>query len=214
MNKNSLIWGAVILVLIAAFYVIASISKNAGDSGNEDFNVLSSQDSDGSLSIQSSLPAQSSSVPEASPALGTIPEGTTPGLRAVDFTLTGLDGQKVSLSNFRGKNVYLNFFATWCPPCKSEMPYMEKLSKEYKDKNLVVIAVDLGEGRDTVEDFISKNQYSFKVLLDSKQTVAEKYAVTSIPASYFIDKNGIITEAVVGALDESKMKRYIDSLYK
>jgi Peroxiredoxin len=134
--------------------------------------------------------------------------------KAIDFTLKDLDGNKVSLSDFKGKNVYINFFATWCPPCKGEMPDIENVYKEFKDKDLVVLAVDLGEQTETVKNFIESNKYSFKVLLDSDTSVAEKYNISAIPVSLFIDKNGNIKAKRVGAITEDEMKANIEKLYK
>lgn len=131
---------------------------------------------------------------------------------APDFALTDLDGNKVSLSDFRGQYVYLNFWASWCSPCKSEMPDIEKMHKEFKEEGLVVLAVDMGEGRAAVEEFIGSNGYTFRVLLDPDQSAAEKYGVTAIPASYFIDRDGNIAEKRVGALSEEQMRTIIQQM--
>lgn len=131
---------------------------------------------------------------------------------APDFTLTDLDGKKVSLSDFRGQYVYLNFWASWCSPCKGEMPDIEKMHKEFKEEGLVVLAVDMGEGKAEVEEFIKSSGYTFRVLLDPDQSAAEKYGVTAIPASYFIDRDGNIAEKKVGALSEEQMRTIIQQM--
>ena len=132
--------------------------------------------------------------------------------KALDFTLKDLEGNTVSLSDYKGENVYVNFFATWCPPCKGEMPDIEKISQKYKDKDLVVLAVDLGEDRDTVKNFIAENNLSFKVLLDSDQTATELYQITSIPVSVFIDKKGNVVAKKVGAMTGGEMELYVKML--
>lgn len=136
----------------------------------------------------------------------------TPKTKAIDFKLKDLNGKEVSLSDFKGKKVYLNFFATWCPPCKAEMPEIQKLYDETKDSDLVILAVDLGEDNETVNSFINNKKYTFNVLLDSNNVVAQKYQITSIPVSYFIDKDGNIVDKHLGGMTIEDMKNYINKL--
>lgn len=147
----------------------------------------------------------------------TKPIGINPNAiktKAIDFKLKDLDGKELSLSDLKGKKVFLNFWATWCPPCKAEMPEIEKLYAETKDTDLVIVAIEIGEPLSTVKSFIDSNKYSFKVLLDSDQSVASKYNIASIPTSYFIDANGNIISQNVGAMNIDKMKTYIKALDK
>lgn len=132
--------------------------------------------------------------------------------KAIDFKLKDLNGNELSLSDLKGKKVFLNFWATWCPPCKAEMPEIEKLYQETKDSDLVIVAVEIGEPLDTVKSFIDSNKYNFKVLLDPDQTVATKYNITSIPTSYFIDTDGNIASKHVGGMNIDQMKAYIKTL--
>lgn len=134
--------------------------------------------------------------------------------KAIDFKLKDLDGNEVSLSSLKGKKVFLNFWATWCPPCKAEMPEIEKLYQETKDSDLVILAVDIGENLNTVKPFINENKYNFKVLLDSDQSVASQYNIASIPTSYFIDADSNIVSTHIGAMTLDQMKSYIESLDK
>lgn len=134
--------------------------------------------------------------------------------KAIDFKLKDLDGKEVSLSSLKGKKVFLNFWATWCPPCKAEMPEIEKLYQETKDSDLVILAVDIGENLNTVKSFIDENKYNFKILLDSDQNVASQYNITSIPTSYFIDADGNIVATHIGSMTMDQMKSYIKSLDK
>jgi peroxiredoxin len=131
-------------------------------------------------------------------------------IKAPDFTLTDTQGNKVTLSELKGKKVFLNFWATWCPPCREEMPDIEKLYQETKDSDLVILAVNLGESKDIVTSFTDKNNYTFQVLLDSSQTVAVDYQIRSIPTSYFIDEEGYIQAGKIGAMTLEEMKNYVE----
>lgn len=93
-------------------------------------------------------------------------------IKAIDFKLKDLEGNEFSLSNLKGKRVFLDFWATWCPLCKAEMPEIEKLYQETKDSDLIIVAVDIGESLNTIKIFIDSNKDNFKVLLDSDQSVA------------------------------------------
>ncbi|KNY28091.1 TlpA family protein disulfide reductase [Pseudobacteroides cellulosolvens] len=188
MKKNILIWGTAIILVVVAIFVTTNYKKDNGRINN----------------ISESPQAGSQNKPSSN--------DTTEANKAIDFTLSDLDGNKVSLKDFHGKNVYLNFWATWCPPCRKEMPAIEKLYKEYKDKGLVVLAIDLGEDKETVKNFINENNYSFKVLLDSDQSIGSKYNISAIPVSYFIDKDGNIAAKRVGAIEEDEMRQYIKDL--
>ncbi len=128
-------------------------------------------------------------------------EGTQVGNLAPDFQLQSLDGQTVSLGNLRGKPVLINFWATRCPSCVSEMPYIQEVfeDKEWLDKGLVILAVDIGESPSTVENFMQNHNLSFTVLLDIKQDVARRYNITGTPTTFFIDKDGIIQDKVIDA---------------
>lgn len=132
---------------------------------------------------------------------------------APDFTLTDLDGNEVTLSQFRGeKNVYLNFWASWCGPCRQEMPDIDEVYKEYKDKDLVVLTINVGESSGTVQEYIDANGFSFPVLLDTDQRVSRQYKVSSIPVSYFINKEGKIMTQRIGLLTKEQMLSYIEKL--
>ncbi|MBA7467409.1 Thiol-disulfide oxidoreductase ResA [subsurface metagenome] len=126
-------------------------------------------------------------------------EGTQVGNLAPDFQLQNLDGQTVPLSNLRNKPVLINFWATWCSPCRSEMPYIQEIYEEWTDKGLVLLAINIGESSSEVEEFMQGNNFSFTVLLDTKQDVAQKYNIQYIPTTFFIDKDAIIQYKLTGA---------------
>ena len=136
-------------------------------------------------------------------------------LPAPDFTLPNLAGNNVSLTDFRGKVVLLNIWATWCPPCVAEMPSMQKLYQELKDEGFLILAVSLDEtGVEAVKPFIDKHRLDFPVLLDVKGEIKNLYQITGIPESFIIDRSGTIVEKVVGPRDwaASGAFRYIRNL--
>ena len=116
----------------------------------------------------------------------------------VDFKLKDIKGKSVRLSDFRGKVVFLNFWATWCPPCKYEMPSMQKLYDKLRHKNFAMVAVDLQEPVSRVKDFIKKYELSFTVLLDTKGDVGRQFGIRSIPSTFILDKEGGIIGKIFG----------------
>lgn len=120
------------------------------------------------------------------------------GEPAPNFILSTLQGNHVELSQLRGKGVLLNFWGTWCPPCREEMPSIEKAYQKYKDQGLAVVAVNIGESEVPVTSF--KNQYkiTFPIAMDRKKEITQLYAIDPIPTTYFIDKNGLVKKIVIG----------------
>lgn len=131
-------------------------------------------------------------------------------ITARDFTLNDLEGNEVTLSDLRGKAVFLNFWASWCPPCKSEMPDIEQLYQETKDTDLVIVTINSGEGVTVAKRFMEKNNYTFMVLDDHKGVVSEMYRVMALPTSLFIDKNGSLIETHYGAMNIDTMREYVE----
>jgi thiol-disulfide isomerase/thioredoxin len=122
-------------------------------------------------------------------------------LASTDFELPILDGGKVKLSALKGSVVLLNFWATWCPPCRAEIPSMEVLHSKLKDKGLRVLAVDLAEETAKVRDFVKKNKMEVTVLLDSTGQIGGAYGASSIPTTYVIGRDGAIIARTVGSRD-------------
>src|SRR5690625_4623501 len=119
---------------------------------------------------------------------------------APDFTLSTLTGEEVSLSDFRGQRVMINFWATWCPPCRAEMPDMEKF---HLNEDIVILAINLTETEPSiqqVQDFVDEFNLTFPILLDETITVATAYEIRPIPTSLLVDSNGIIQNKAFGAL--------------
>jgi len=119
-------------------------------------------------------------------------------VKAIDFTLTNLDGKKVKLSDYKGKMVVLDFWATWCGPCRRSFPGMQELVTKYKDKNIEFFFINTWERNEPAEikknvaKFISDNKYSFNVLLDMENDIVAKYKIQGVPTKIVIDKNGDI----------------------
>jgi len=142
-------------------------------------------------------------LPGCSSPPSTAPDGP-PGVGqlAPDFTLSDLAGKPVSLADFRGKVVIVNFWATWCPPCRAEMPSMELLHRELADEGLVLLAVNIEKtGRQTVPGFLATSPHSFPVLFDDKEEVQKRYGVYKFPESFIVRKDGVIDDKVIGAID-------------
>ena len=131
-----------------------------------------------------------------------------------DFSLPTLTGENQSLSALKGKVVFLNFWATWCGPCRAEMPSMETLYKEYREKGLEIIAVNCGENRAAVLAFMNNNNLSFPAVLDSDGKVSGVYGVQAIPTSFLIDREGNIVSRIVGSIswDTPKIRAAFETL--
>lgn len=134
------------------------------------------------------------------------------GKPAPDFTLSNLEGNDVRLSDLRGKGVFINFWATWCAPCKREMPLMEKHYLEVKDEGIEILAVNIAESQLAVSSFIDRLGVTFPILLDSSpdRVVTQRYGVGALPASYFVDKDGMVVGHYVGEMSESILKQHLD----
>jgi peroxiredoxin len=117
---------------------------------------------------------------------------------ASDFTLESLDGKSVSLASYKGSFIFLSFWATWCGPCKQELPSAQALYEKLKSRGFLILAVDVMEESKTVNDFVKANRMTFPVLLDTDGRVGGEYDARSIPTNYIIDRKGKILARVVG----------------
>lgn len=118
-----------------------------------------------------------------------------------DFTLASVDGKEIVLSSLKGKVVVLNFWASWCPACREEMPSMERLYNEYKNKGLVIVGIDFMERPGVVEKYLKKTGLTFPILLDKYGKVADQFNAKLIPTTYIIDKKGKAIGKVIGGRD-------------
>ncbi len=142
------------------------------------------------------------------------PSGVGPnvGMLAPDFTLKDPQGNQVSLSGFRGRPVMINFWATWCPPCRYEMPFMETVYRERAADGLVILAVSIDEDPNEVPRFMKEFGITFPVVLDTDQSVATKYRIRPIPTSFFVDKDGVIRDMEIGAMDKKTILKKLSKV--
>jgi len=136
---------------------------------------------------------------------------------ARDFTVPSPDGKAIKLADYRGKVVFLNFWATWCLPCREEMPTMERLHQRFKDTGFVILAVSVdAEGAQVVTPFVKEHKLTFPIGLDPKMTLAERYGVRAIPSSFLMDRKGRLVALALGPRDwDSKAAHaFIESLLK
>ncbi|MGE4282565.1 MAG: TlpA family protein disulfide reductase [Clostridia bacterium] len=142
-----------------------------------------------------------------------VEEGIQKLQEAPDFSLKDLQGNDISLSDYRGKIVFLNFWATWCPPCKVEMPHFEAANKKFQeDNNAVILAVNIQESSEKVEDFIQENGYTFPVVLDLKGQIANQYRIHSIPTTFILNQQGVIRDIAIGVMEEEELYHYVEEL--
>jgi len=149
--------------------------------------------------------ASSQSVTVTASASGAAPEIGKP---APDFTLDMIDGTTMRLSDFKGRPVWINFWASWCPPCRKENPDIQDLYNEHKDADgLVLLAPAIGEGRDSIAGYMQRADLHYPVGVDSNTQVAANYRVLGIPTHIFVDRDGIIREMRVGAMSKKTMEK-------
>jgi peroxiredoxin len=137
------------------------------------------------------------------------------GFLAPDFTLETLDGGQVTLSDLRGQAVIVNVWASWCGPCRMEMPAFKDVYEEYKERGLVILAVNSTsqDRRSDVEKFVSEFQLPFPIPLDIEGEVARLYRVSALPSTFFVGRDGVITKVVIGGpLAESTLRAEVESL--
>lgn len=129
------------------------------------------------------------------------------GEKAPDFTVQDLEGNKVALSDFRGKLVFLNFWATWCPPCREEMPSMERLYRSMEGKPFKILAVSVDNNVGVVERFRKGRGYTFPVFIDESGKVAALYRTTGVPETFIISPEGTIRAKFIGPVDWASEER-------
>jgi peroxiredoxin len=132
---------------------------------------------------------------------------------ALDFSLQTVDGQTIELGDYRGQVVLLNIWATWCPPCRAEMPDLEAYYREHKMDGFVVLAVNSGESAETVAAFLEEQDFTFPVLLDPDGEVMSGYKVRGLPTSFFIDRGGIMRDLWSGQLSPERLAELADPLF-
>ncbi|MFZ5816631.1 MAG: redoxin domain-containing protein [Bacillota bacterium] len=114
------------------------------------------------------------------------------GQPAPDFTLTTLEGERITLSELKGKAVVVNFWASWCKPCREEMPHFQMVYDQYRDQGLELLGINVGDAKPTVTDFVDRVGVRFPILIDVDESAQTAYKILPLPATFFIDREGII----------------------
>lgn len=160
---------------------------------------------------------ESSSESAQTTVLGTedVEVGIQKGQLAPDFELVDLQGNPVKLSDFKGKRVLLNFWATWCPPCRVEMPHMQKFYDDYQSEDVVILGVNMTYTESHLSDvqkFLNVGQFTFPIVLDEDGEVMMDFQVMAYPTSYLLDSSGVIQDKFVGAMSYEIMEKYIGKM--
>ncbi|MBA4601929.1 TlpA family protein disulfide reductase [Thermoactinomyces mirandus] len=187
MNWRNLLIGILIVIAVGGAFWTANSGK--GDSPNQ---------------TTSSRTEQASVQRDESPQ---------EKMKAPDFTLQTLDGKTVQLSKNGGKPSLINFWASWCPPCKVEMPYIQKAYEKYGNQvNFMMVNLTAMDDKAKMEQFLKEGSYDFPVLLDETGKVGEMYQAFSIPTTYIVDENGIIINHIMGAMSESQLTEIMEKI--
>jgi cytochrome c biogenesis protein CcmG/thiol:disulfide interchange protein DsbE len=135
---------------------------------------------------------------------------TAPGHPAPDFVLADLQGHTVKLSDLRGKAVVLNFWATWCPPCKQEIPWFVDLQKRYGSEGLQIVGVAMDDsGQEDVQKFAAENAINYPILLGQEEVAEEYGGINYLPTTFYIDRNGVVINRVFGEADRGEIEQNV-----
>ncbi len=161
--------------------------------------------------------AKQSTQPETTTDSGTGSGKAVKGKLAPEISLDDLNGQPVKLSDYRGKVVIVNFWASWCRPCKSEMPDLDEAAREFSQgSEAVLLTVNLTDGsRETAEtarEYVADHRLALTVLLDIQSRAANAYSITSIPTTYIIDRQGVVVNSIAGPTTKAALKQYVEQL--
>ncbi|MEI5906841.1 thiol-disulfide oxidoreductase ResA [Bacillus spongiae] len=132
--------------------------------------------------------------------------------KAPDFILPKLNGEELKLSEFRGKAVLLNFWGSWCAPCKKEMPVIQDAYDQYKDQNVEVITINVNESELTVKNFFEKNNLSLPVVMDKDSEVYDAYGIYVLPTSFFLHPDGTVNRVYKGEITRENMSKWMNEI--
>ncbi|MFN0073294.1 MAG: TlpA family protein disulfide reductase [Chloroflexota bacterium] len=143
---------------------------------------------------------------------GRAPRSVEVNSRAPDFSLVTLDDRTLSLAELRGKVVVLNFWATWCTPCRAEMPALEQVYQSYRERGLVIVGIDVQEPADKVRAFLPEVGVTFPIVLDSDSRLALRYRATGLPATFIVDRAGTVRDIRLGPYTEEMLMARLEPL--
>jgi peroxiredoxin len=148
---------------------------------------------------------------EDAAAVETVATGIKPGNKAPDFDLKTIDGETMRLSDLKGNVVFINLWATWCPPCRAEMPEMVRYYNEHSSEKIEILAVNLtdSDSEKEVKQFADDYKINFPILLDTEGKVGDLYKTVSIPTTFIVDKKGIIREKHIGPMSYEMMEEFV-----
>ena len=146
-------------------------------------------------------------------ATGALPPAPAIGHPAPDFTLATLDGESLTLSDLRGQPVVMNFWASWCGPCRSEMPELQRLHDRLTDAGVVMLGVNQGEEHDVVSRYRQEIGVDFPTALDQRTGVSQQYLVNSLPTTFFIDRDGVIQTIFIGPMTDAVLAENLRTIY-
>lgn len=207
-----------VLVIGAGFLVAMVVNSVWPTATRTSEEQSATQQDEPKFTITPNPPTTTGTAPAGKPQF-TITVGSPPanpiheGMAAPDFTLPDLKGRPVQLAKLRGKVVAINFWATWCGPCRVEMPSLAKVYDKYREKGLEIVGISLDQGgAQVVQDFVHKHGIKFPVVLDTAH-VAQRYGgVTGIPTTFIIDRQGRIANKQIGLVDEAWLEKAITAL--
>jgi len=156
-----------------------------------------------------------SRLPDAAPQHGSPPPNPKEGFSAPDFALDSLDGGRLTLSGLRGQPVVVNVWASWCFPCRAEMPALERAYQSYRDEGLIILGVNMTsqDSAAAARAFVQEHGLTFPMVLDREGLVSKAYQVLGLPSTYFVDRAGVIRSVVVGGpMSDATLSSHIEDL--
>ncbi|MGB9753218.1 MAG: alkyl hydroperoxide reductase [Roseiflexus castenholzii] len=166
----------------------------------------------GSVFIWTTRMTSGIAAPSLTPAPGDMQPAPRIGHPAPEFTLTAIDGTEMTLSDLRGQVVLINLWASWCPPCRAEMPAIQHAYERFHDQGFIVLAVNQQEDVATVVQYMHDQQLTFPALLDSDARVGAAYQVRMLPSSFFVDRRGMIRAVYRGPMSRGMIEGTIEQL--
>ncbi|QDX93731.1 thiol-disulfide oxidoreductase ResA [Brevibacillus laterosporus] len=134
------------------------------------------------------------------------------GDKAPNFSLQSLEGQPMTLADLKGKGVILNFWGSWCEPCRNEMPDLEKVWLANKDQNIVIVGVNVGESEVSAEQFVRQVKTTFPILMDKQKEVTKVYNIGKMPTTFYIDQDGIVRDIMFGQMNEKSINSMLEKI--